>query len=326
MSLDHPIIAVVGAGALGGYYGSRLIQGGHLVHLHMRSGAAAVRQNGMKIQSRDGDFSLSQNDLHVHDQTATIPKADLVVVTLKTTANHKLPDLLEPLVKEDTAILTLQNGLGNEETIAQKFGADHVLGGIAFVCINRIAPGHISHTDHGLIQIAEFAGPQGDSPRARRIAQIFRDCKINCETIPNLMHGRWEKLVWNIPFNGLGALLDLSTDRLIDSETGLRLVRQLMEEVVAIAAGLGIRFPSDIIQRKIEHTQTMGAYKTSAQIDRQKKRPLEVEAIWGKPLQMAWTAGAITPALTVLYNMLKLADSWHDSDKIPAHDVDSIKQ
>jgi 2-dehydropantoate 2-reductase len=263
----------------------------------------------MKIESRDGDFSLSPHDVRAHDHPATIPKADLIIVTLKTTANHLLANLLEPIVKHDTTILTLQNGLGNEEVLAQKFGPERVLGGMAFACINRIAPGQISHTDHGLIQLAEFSTPQGDSLRAARVAEIFSKCKVPCSTIPNLAYGRWEKLMWNIPFNGLGALLDLSTDRLINSEPGLHLVRRLMAEVDAIARAIGVQFPPNLIDKKIDYTRTMGAYKTSAQVDRQKNRPFELEAIWGKPLAEAKHTRTATPYLEMLYNTLILADS-----------------
>src|SRR5208283_3646470 len=103
---------------------------------------------------------------------------------------------------------------------------------------------------------------EGDSPRARRIAQIFAGCKIPCSTIPSLIYGRWEKLLWNIPFNGLGVLLDLSTDRLIGTANGLALVRRLMSEVEQTAGKLGVIFPGDLIDRKIDYTRTMGAYRT----------------------------------------------------------------
>ncbi|MGA3068552.1 MAG: 2-dehydropantoate 2-reductase [Tepidisphaeraceae bacterium] len=306
MSLDNPIIAVIGAGAVGGYYGARLAQGGFRVHLHMRSNAPFVRQNGMHIQSRDGDFSLTPGQISVHERTQTMPKADLVVVTLKTTANDQLADLLMPVVKEDSAILTLQNGLGNEQIIADRFGKERVLGGMAFVCINRLSPGRIAHTDHGMIQLGEFGSAEVDSPRARHIAQIFAGCKIPCATLPNLIYGRWEKLLWNIPFNGLGALLDLSTDHLLAIEDGLAMVRKLMGEVDRAAAKLGVNFPPDLIDRKIDYTRSMGAYRTSTQIDRQKNRPLEVESIWGEPLRQAVAVGVATPYLEMLYHALRL--------------------
>jgi 2-dehydropantoate 2-reductase len=304
MSLSNPIVSVIGAGAVGGYYGARLAQHGYAVHFLMRGHSAAAREKGLRVHSKDGDFSLAPDQIHVHHEPGTLPKSDLILVTIKTTANDKLPELIAPAVKADSAIVTMQNGLGNEELLAQHFGQNKILGGMAFVCINRTAPGEISHTDHGLIRLGEFRG--GPTERTRRIAEIFASSKIPCQVLDDLTHGRWEKLVWNVPFNGLGALLDLTTDRLIGSAEGMALVLPLMEEVIQTATGVGVHFPPDIIQQKIDHTRTMGPYKTSTQIDRQMGRPLEVEAIFGNPLRVAKSHHIATPALEMLYNMLRL--------------------
>src|ERR1700683_5312070 len=155
---DDPIIAVIGGGAVGGYYGARLIQHGHRVHLLTASDCGHIQKFGMKISSRDGDFSLKPGQVNAYDDPQKMPKADLVVVTLKTTANHRMWELVEPVVKNETVILTLQNGLGNEELLSGLFGRERVIGGMAFVCINRVGPGEISHTDHGLIKIGEQSG------------------------------------------------------------------------------------------------------------------------------------------------------------------------
>jgi 2-dehydropantoate 2-reductase len=307
MSLTNPIVTVIGAGAVGGYYGARLAQHGHQVHFLMRGHSSAVREQGLRVRSRDGDFSLRPDQIHVHHQARTLPKSDLILVTIKTTANDQLAELVAPAVKADSAIVTMQNGLGNEQLLADHFGADRILGGMAFVCINRTAPGEIAHTDHGLIRLGEFSG--GPTERTRRIAEILVASKIPCQALQDLTHGRWEKLVWNVPFNGLGALLDLTTDRLIGSPEGLNLVHRLMSEVIGTATAVGVRFPADIAQQKIEHTQTMGPYKTSTQIDRQMGRPLEVEAIFGKPLEAARNRNIATPYLEMLYNALRLLAS-----------------
>src|SRR5205814_4911573 len=133
-----------------------------------------------------------------------MPKADLVIVTLKTTANDQFEQLIRPLVKEGTIILTLQNGLGNEERLAELFGKQRIVGGMAFVCINRIEPGVVNHIAEGLITLGEFQGPA--SERVARIARMMESSKIPVRVLDNLRYGRWEKLVWNIPFNGLSAV------------------------------------------------------------------------------------------------------------------------
>lgn len=310
---DGPIIAVIGAGALGGYYGARLAQHGHEVHLHMRSDCETVKRRGMRIQSRDGDFVLPPGQTRVYDDPAAMPKADLVLVTLKTTANDRLGDLVAPVLKPDSAILTLQNGLGNEQRLAERFGDDRVLGGIAFVCINRTGPGEIAHLDHGQIRLGEYRG--GPSERAKRIAQMFNSSNVPCDVLDNLATGRWEKLVWNVPFNGLGALLDYSTDQLLQRAHGL--VRGLMEEVIDAAAALEIDFDPSLIDEKMRHTLTMGAYKTSMQIDRQRTRAMEIQAIIGIPVQEASRQGVPTPAMEMLYNLLLALDPHTPQSRSP---------
>ena len=124
----------------------------------------------MRIQSLDGDFNLAPAQINAYADPREMPKADLVIVTLKTTANDQLDSLIRPLLKPNTAILTLQNGLGNEQILADLFGKKNVLGGMAFVCINRIAPGHIVHSDHGLIRLGEFSNPTASQRRKNRPA------------------------------------------------------------------------------------------------------------------------------------------------------------
>jgi 2-dehydropantoate 2-reductase len=295
------VIAIVGTGAIGGYYGGRLAQHGEEVHFLFRSGLEAVRRRGLVVKSADGDFTLPPDRLHVHARAAEMPKADLVVVTLKSTANDQYEALIGPLVKESTVILTLQNGLGNEERLAELFGAERVMGGLAFICVNRQADGSIRHLDHGQIKLGEFSGP----PRGRtgEIAKMFSASGVPCQVLEDLRYGRWEKLVWNVPFNGLGAVLDKSTDQLLASPDGLRLVKRLMEEVIQIAAGQGLHMPPELPDRKIADTHSMGAYRTSMQIDRQENRPMEIDSILGRPLAAAAAYGIASPYLQMLYGL-----------------------
>jgi 2-dehydropantoate 2-reductase len=300
-----PVIAIVGAGAIGCYYGGRLAQHGHDVHFLFRSGYEAAARNGLVVSSPDGDFSIAPNQLHVYRRPQELPRADLVIVTLKTTANDQFQPLIRPLLKDSTLILTLQNGLGNEERLADLFGRDRVLGGLAFVCVNRLPDGSIRHMDHGQIKIGELAGPP--CQRTRDLADLFVSSRVNCHVLDDLRFGRWEKLVWNVPFNGLGALLGRTTDQLIGSKTGVELVTRLMREVIQAAAGLGLNLPGDLPEIKITQTRTMGAYRTSMQIDREQGRPLEIDSILARPLAAARAAGVATPYLEMLYNLLALA-------------------
>jgi 2-dehydropantoate 2-reductase len=306
MTLANPVIAVIGAGAVGGYYGSRLAQHGQNVHLLTRADCNHIRRHGLIIHSHDGDFSLTPDQISAYDDPRQMPKADLVLVTLKTTANDHLHDLIAPVLKPDTIILTLQNGLGNEELLADLFGRERILGGMAFVCINRPNPGEILHTDHGVIRLGEPFNFSSD--RAQQISHLFNSSNVKCEVLEDMTRGRWDKLIWNVPFNGLGAALDLTTDQIISNANGLALARNLMREVITIAGSLGIHFDLTVIEAKIRHTQTMGAYKTSMQIDRLMRRPMEIEAIIGNPLKIARINSVSTTYMEMLYNILRLVD------------------
>lgn len=299
LALSSPLIAIVGSGAVGSYYGARLAQGGQNVHFLMRGDYQAVKQNGLTIKSWAGDFSLPAAGLNLHQHVREMPKADLVIVTLKTTHNDQFDPLVRPLLKDDTAVLTLQNGLGNEERLAKLFGAHRILGGMAFTCINRIAPGVIDHTAHGQIRLGEFGG--GPSDRASRIAALFTRCRIPCDVLNDLRYGRWEKLVWNVPFNGLSTVLDQTTDKLLATDEGEQLVRKIMGEVIASARANGVALDEALVDLNIARTREMSAYRTSMHVDRQMGRDLEVEAILGHPARAGASKGVANICMQMLY-------------------------
>ncbi len=307
MSFEKPVIAIVGAGAVGAFYGAKLARRGFDVHFLLRSDYAVVRQRGWTIRSKDGDFALAPNQVRVYNDPRAMPKADLVIVTLKATSNDVMPSLVAPLIKDDTIVLTMQNGLGNEELLAQHFGAERVVGAMAFVCINRIAPGVVHHIDQGFVRVGEFISAPKD--RTRRIAEMFELSGIDCKVLDDLARGRWDKLIWNIPFNGLGAALDLDTQQLLKTEAGERMVRGLMQEVVAIAKARGIEFPPDQADKKVAITKPMGPYRTSMQIDRQEGRLMEVEAIIGYPVKIADELGVPVPRMKMIHECLALINA-----------------
>ena len=312
-------IAVVGCGALGSYYGARLCRAGHEAHFLLRSDYDAVREGGLTVRSAGGDF-------HVWPICARDPReigpADLVLIALKTTANHVLPRLLPPLAGPETAVLTLQNGLGNEAAIASLVGAEKTLGGLCFVCLNRVAPGTILHLAHGAVVMGEYGRPS--QPRTQRIAGTFAASGVPCTVTEDLAAAHWEKLVWNIPFNGLGvagaAGLDavergrivpgqtlgpcLTTDLLLGDARWEKLVRELMMETIHAAQALGFAVPDSAADQQIDRTRDMGAYKASTLIDFERGQDLELEGLFLEPLRQARQAGVSCPRLAALCRVL----------------------
>lgn len=288
-------IAVVGAGAVGSYYGARLARTREVAFL-MRRDLEAVRRRGLRVESCDGDFRL--DPVACYGSTGEIGPVDLVLIALKTTANAELPRLLPPLLREGTVLLTLQNGLGNEEFLASRFPGHAVLGGLCFVCINRGEPGVIRHSAHGRIEL----GGHGPGAPLREVAALLGGAGIDCRVLPDLGLARWRKLVWNVPFNGLSiAAGGIDVARILADPVLLERARRLMAEIIAAAAARGHAIDSAFAGENIARTREMGAYRPSSLVDHLAGRAVELEAIWGEPLRLAEEAGCAVPELKRLY-------------------------
>ena len=285
-------VAVVGSGAIGLYYGGRLAAAGEDVRFLVRSDYEALARSGLQVASVHGDFSLPQ--MQVYKTSAEIGPVDLVIVAWKATANNLLGEVLPPLLHASSQVLTLQNGLGNCEDIAAITGPQQVLGGLCFVCSNRISPGVVQHSAGGRVAIGEWqAGVPG---RAVAIARRFKAAGIPGAAVDNLEQAQWEKLVWNIPFNGLSvAEGGVTTDVLLDSPAKEQAIRTLMLEVITAGRALGLKLGDELIDYNIERTRPMGPYRTSSMIDFVAGREIEVGPIWQEPLRRATAAGAAMP-------------------------------
>jgi len=299
-------IAVVGSGAIGGYYGARLGYGGSDVHFLMRGDLTQVREKGLYVRGRGENFRVAK--VNCYNSTKEIGPCDLILIAVKAISNADLVDLIPPLLHERTMLLTLQNGLGNEEFLAAHFGAERVLGGLCFICLSRISRTEIECYDYGHIVIGEYGRKPGE--RIHAIASQFSACGIKCGIAEDLALERWRKLVWNIPFNGLSILAGgLDTAAILADEVLYRVTLGLMNEVIDAANKCGHALESAAALEQIKRTENMSAYEPSTLLDWRAGKPLEVEAIWGEPLRRAAAAGANTPKLEIVYALLKALDA-----------------
>lgn len=302
--------AILGTGALGGYYGACLQQAGLDVHFLLHRDYEQVREQGLVVESPNGDFTLPQ--VNAYGDVNTMPPCDVVLVALKTTHNHLLPQMLPPVVKENSVVLVLQNGLGIEEEVARIVSSKRVIGGLCFLCSNKLGPGHICHLDYGEITLGEYTPNYqmgGITERMRQIAKEFEQAGIPIKLAEDLLLARWQKLVWNIPYNGLSVVLNATTNELMADQYTRSLVEQLMAEVVAGAATADRLISDRFIQQMLDYTEKMTPYRTSMKIDYDEGRPLEVEAIFGNALRVATAAGADLPLISMLYRQLKFLDA-----------------
>jgi 2-dehydropantoate 2-reductase len=199
----------------------------------------------------------------------------------------------------------LQNGLGNEELIASLVGEHRVLGGLCYIGVTRESPGEVVgyHTP-GRMTLGEFQRSSGD--RLQRVAALFAGIGVKTRAVQNLAEARWQKLIWNVPFNGLAIVGGgISTDRILADPALAAQVRPLMDEVARAARHFGYEVPETFIQSQIDVTPGMGPYQPSSLVDFLAGREVEVEAIWGEPLRRARSAGLPMPRLAALYAELK---------------------
>jgi len=299
-------VAIVGAGALGLYYGALLQRAGTEVRFLLRRDYDAVMKGGLRVFSTAGDFHLER--IAGYRTPAEIGPVDLVLVGLKTFANDRYAELINPLVGERTLILTLQNGIGNEEALAALFGAERILGGVAYLCSNRGEPGTVHHLGKGRVLIGTLVPSLAE--RAEQVAALFRAAGVDCTAVADLRKARWEKLVWNIPFNGICTVTLKPVDALLGSPSGRELVREVMLEVIeaANAQGLSEPIPRDYADRMIAFSDGMGPYRPSMQIDREEGRRLELDALVARPLAAGRQHEVPMPRVGMLLALLELVE------------------
>jgi len=308
--------ALVGPGAVGLYYGGLLAVGGQQLHVLVRSDASALKAQGIivtRVQAKTGEVlnETAVRPASVAKDASAIGPVDVVMVAAKSTVNEQLIESLGALVApKRTAILTLQNGMGNAEFYARHFPDNPILSGLCFVCVNRVAPGVVENYHPGRVEI----GSLGDRwpELSEVVVAAFNAAGIKTGFSPVLDAALWRKLCWNVPFNGLSIAGGALTCDQILADSGLRLrARRLMEELQSVAANLGHQIDDSFLQGQFDVTEKMGAYQPSSLIDFLENRPVEVEAIWGEPLRRGRAAGFEMPELEKLYGEIRAAVAKH---------------
>lgn len=292
--------AILGTGAVGGYYGALLQKAGRKVQFLVHTDFAEVRAHGLRVDSPRGDFRLPVVD--AVSRPEDLDPADVAVVAWKTTANGLLADVLPYALKPGGSALVLQNGLDPEREAAAAAPGDKILSGLCFLCSRKAGPGWIQHLDYGAVSLAAFGdGPQGVTPEIRAVGEDLAAAGADVRLLEDWRTARWRKLVWNIPFNGLCALTGRDTSELLRDAVTRARIAALMDEVIAGAAACGSALPTDFRERMLADTDRMAPYKPSMQLDREAGRPMELEAIYGRPLQVIAAAGGQAPAIADLY-------------------------
>lgn len=288
--------SIIGTGGIGGYYGGRLAQHGHDVNFLLHSDYNHVKDNGLRVDSVNGDFFLEHPK--VYDDAGRMPLSDVVLVCLKTTNNHLLPSLLSRVADEHTVVVLIQNGIGVEADVQRELPHLQLVAGLAFICTAKIAPGHINHQCYGQINLGNYSCRNEEV--LAQIAEDFTNSGIKAGIVP-YETARWRKAVWNMPFNGMTVALNTQTDLLLKNRSTRQLIREQMMEIVHATRQLGVDGVDErFVEKMISMTDEMTPYSPSMKLDFDLHRPMEIEYIYTRPLQLAREAGKPMPKLEML--------------------------
>jgi 2-dehydropantoate 2-reductase len=297
-------ILVIGTGAIGGFYGAKLAQAGARVSVVARSDYERVRAEGIEVLSDGGDFRfIPEKVLRRAQDFGQTP--DFIIVATKVVPGAETPVLLRGVVGPGATVVLIQNGIDIEEPVQRAFPETELLSGLAFIAASRIGPGRILHLDYGRLTLGRY--PSGVSNKAVLLRDLLESVGVPCVVTTDVVTARWQKLVWNAPFNPISVLAGgVDTKTILDSEDSTRLARSVMEEVCRLAAAAGHPLPDDVIEQNIQGTRVMKPYKTSMLLDFENGRPMEVEAIVGNAVRKAHSLDVPIPRMETLYALLKL--------------------
>ena len=311
-AVAKPTIGIIGTGAIGGFYGVMLARAGFDVHFLLRSEFSAVAEHGLHVDSAPHG-ALTLNPVQAYSSAEDMPPCDWLLVGAKTTSNAGLAPAIIQAAAPNAKVLLLQNGLDVEDSLRALLPDTlHLLGGLCLICVHRTGPGAITHQALGAVNVGYHSGPAGDEPARMAIVEegagLFSSAGIDSQAMANLQQARWQKLVWNIPYNGLSVLLGAGTTALMADADSRELIKALMAEVVRGAKACGHDMPAGYADYLFMMTEKMPDYWPSMHHDFLHKRPLELAAIYARPLAVAKAAGCELPRIDALYRSLSFID------------------
>jgi 2-dehydropantoate 2-reductase len=236
-----------------------------------------------------------------------MPVCDVVLVCLKTINNGLLQELLPPLLGPKTIVVLIQNGIGVEADVQRMFPDTALVAGLAFICSAKTEPGRVSHQCYGSINFGNYSCK--DSQCLNALLTDFTQAGVQAALV-NYEEARWKKAVWNMPFNGMTVALNTQTDLLLKHPSTRKLIYEQMLEVIHAAQHLGVEnIDESFADKMIQMTDAMTPYSPSMKLDFDFHRPMEIEYLYSRPLEIAHNAGFHMPKLEMLEALLRFSPS-----------------
>jgi len=298
-------ILIVGTGAVGGFYGAKLAQGGENVAGLARGPILETLQSrAMHIKSYQGDFDTQ---LNVVASLTSLPAPDLIILAVKTYATDEALEQIAPIVGAKTILMSLQNGVESEQKMIDRFGAEQVIGAVCYIGAEMTQPGVIDHSADGAVTIGEMNG--ATSERVQEIHDIFARCGISIRISEDIRKTHWNKLLWNTPFNQVCTIARASVGEALDSEALCALLRATGLEVIRIAVANGIALEESAMEKHIDFSKReLRAVRPSMLQDLKRGKRLEHETFGGYVVRAGQELGVATPVNETLYRFLCYLD------------------
>ncbi|MEC8120333.1 MAG: ketopantoate reductase family protein [Pseudomonadota bacterium] len=311
MNTDMRHVAVVGAGGMGALFGAILADGGLEVTLvdTNREHLEAIRRDGLRISGRGGERSQK---IAVEHDVAKVRHADIVLVQCKGTSTREAALAMTHLAEAGAIFISFQNGLGNEDILAEILGEDHVFGGLTSMAGALTGPGQVRDFDRVPSYIGEWQG--GMSARAERIAATFSAAGLETHASADIRAEIWKKLLGNMTMSAVSGVTNLTSAEILRIEPLRQVCFTALDEALSIAHSQNIDLDRDAVVRGLELMTAPGGTgdnKSSLCLDVLARRPSELEFIYGKPLQLAEAAGLAVPTLRSLYGLVRGIESHY---------------
>lgn len=301
---NKPSILIVGAGAIGSFYGAILKKAGCKVSTVLRSEYDAVKANGIRISSPLGDLSYRPDHVY-RDGDRPEETPDYLILCVKVLPGVDRAALVRPWMGANTRLVLIENGLDIERELADAYPDNPIISCLAFIAASRTEPGVVEHKAYGKLVMGRY--PEGIDDNCRELSQFFIDGGINIDLTEQVVGERWRKCLWNTPFNPLSVIANgADTRTILDTEGGEQLIRNMIREVMTVAEAEGYPMDDSVIEQNIEGTRKMPPYKNSMALDYLNGRPIERDAVLGNVVAIAERHGIPVPHLNTVLVTLRM--------------------
>lgn len=300
-------IGIIGTGAVGGYFGAKLIKAGyHVIFIGSHESTEIIKQQGLYINSRQGDIKIDNPNIYYDFEE--IKDADIILLCTKAYNTLGIAKALKNKISDKPIIISLQNGVENEMILASIFGEKRIIAASIYLSAASISPGIIDHAGSGKIILGELN--QEITPRLKELEQLFLKANIPTSTSNNLIKDMWKKLIINSAYNGFTALIGKSLKDINSVEEARQSYFDVLKEGQMIANAEGINISNEEIEQVFGmlNQEVFITFKSSTLQDLEKHKPLEIDSIQGAIIKTAEKHGIKAPLNNLVYSLLKLKE------------------